>query len=62
MCNLGQATYDWGYDSDYDSGYDSGGLGMLKKLVDNGVLSLQTAAAQVNMSEEMFIQKTSNTK
>ena len=58
MYNLGQATYDWGY----DSGYDSGGLGMLKKLVDNGVLSLQTAAAQVNMSEEAFIQKTSNTK
>ena len=58
MYNLGQATYDWGY----DSGYDSGGLGMLKKLVDNGILSIQTAAAQVNMSEEMFIEKTSEKK
>ena len=50
MYNLGQATYDWSFDSD--------GYGMLKKLVDKGVLSLQTAVVQVNLFEEMFIKKT----
>ena len=58
MYNLGQATYDWGY----DSGYDSGMLNTLKSLIDDGLLSLQDAAQRAKMTEEMFIQKTSQKK
>ena len=50
MYNLGQATYDWGY--------DSGMLNTLKSLVVEGLLSLCVAAEQAKMSEEMFIEKT----
>ena len=56
--NLGQATYDQGY----DFGYVSGMLNTLKCLIDGGLLSLQDAAQRAKMTEEMFIQKTSQKK
>ena len=58
MYSLVQETYDKGY----DSGYDSGMLTTLKRLVDNGLLPLCTAAEQAKMSEETFLQKTSQKK
>ena len=43
-------------------GYDSGMLNTLKSLIDGGLLSLQDAAQRAKMTEEMFIQKTSQKK